>query len=175
MEKTPEKDQTINVLFETIRIEAGLDITTADFGRFKPGYAAFEPKTITIKNTGNVDVYVEKGEAKNFEISEFIGSRPEIMMFNEEPETTEPELESKTLHPDEELSFTVCPKTGLDVGKYNETLTLKCYTFDGEDENVVDWPLELKFEVYKEEVKPEPKPTPTPVEKPTVIVNTATK
>lgn len=175
MNSIPEEDETIGVLFEAIRNEASLDITTADFGRVKPGYEAFEPKTITIKNTGNMGVLIEKGEVNNFEVSEFAGEEPEIAKLNEEPESSDPVLDSRYLDAGEELTFTVRPKDGLNVGKYDEKLPLKCYTFDGENENVEEWELALKFEVYKEEVKPEPKPTPTPVEKPTVVVNTATK
>ena len=170
MNSIPEEDETIRVLFETIRNEASLDITTADFGRVKPGYEAFEPKTITIKNTGNMGVLIEKGEVNNFEVSEFAIEEPEIAMLNEEPESSDSVLDSQYLDAGEELTFTVCPKHGLGLGKHDENLIINYHTYDGENENVEEWKLALKFEVHEET-----KPTPTPVEKPTIVVNTATK
>lgn len=70
-----------------------------DFGTVSQNYTESpEAKTVTVKNTGNTDIRLIQPVSENYEISE---------------------LSATVLSPDDTVTFTVQPKTGLDFGNYD--------------------------------------------------------
>jgi len=95
-----------------------------DFGTVKAGYAQPASKTVTITNTGNETV----------ELSEKV--------LQENSNYTVSKLSENRIAPRRTAKFTVQPKDGLAVGKYDETLTIS-------GSNEVSASVQLKFNVTK--------------------------
>lgn len=74
-----------------------------DFATAKKGYGQIEAQQITVTNNGNVAETLMQPAGKNFEVSKA-------------------EASALTLQPGDAVSFTVRPKTGLDVNTYQETI-----------------------------------------------------
>lgn len=80
------------------------DTTTLNFGSVQTGYTAPEARTITVTNTGNQQITLIQPTASNYTIGA---------------------LSKAELAAGETATFTVQPKSGLAVGTYNETITVK--------------------------------------------------
>ena len=104
---TPQDDCTLTMVFKEEYYELQADPASVSFGSVTPGYAQPEAKTVTITNKSNEWVSLEYlSEPENFEIT-----------WPEEPEML-------GLDPGETISFQVAPRTGLDVGRYDESFTV---------------------------------------------------
>lgn len=80
------------------------DTTTLDFGSVQTGYTTPAAQTITVTNTGNQQITLTQPTASNYTIGV---------------------LSKTNLAAGETANFTVQPKSGLAVGTYNETITVK--------------------------------------------------
>ncbi len=90
-----------------------------DFGAAQVGYAQPDPQTVTITNTGNQSVTLNPPSAANFQVGALSGTE---------------------LAPNGTATFTVQPKAGLAVGKYEEKLTVS-------NQNAGEVKLTLNFTV----------------------------
>ena len=104
--------------------------TSLDFGSKIAGYGAVDTKTITITNTGNVNVTLTQPTATNFTIGT---------------------LSQTTLNPNDTATFTVAPKTGLAAGIYDTAITIKG---TGGAEASVDVDFSVIARVYSLAVSP---------------------
>lgn len=77
--------------------------TTVNFGSLTVGYSAPDAETITITNTGNSSLTLTQPTSSNYTIGA---------------------LSTTTLAAGGWATFTLTPKSGLEVGNYNETLTI---------------------------------------------------
>lgn len=115
-----------------------------DFGTVKAGYAQPAPKTVTITNTGNETVEL-----------------PEKVL-QENSNYTVSKLSENRIAPRRTAKFTVQPKDGLAVGKYDETLTIS--GSDGAKATVT-----LTFSVRKNDESSSGGSSYIPVQKPAIL------
>ena len=98
---------------------------TLDFGNAYPNYTQPAAQTVTITNTGNQTVTLAQPTSKHYILGD---------------------LSAKELKPNGTATFTVQPKSGLDVNTYNEDLTVTGSSGD----KTVEATVQLQFEVKQQ-------------------------
>ena len=104
---TDNTNNSLIVITATVNVEKekhSVDPSTSslDFATVKKGYGEAEKKEFTVINNGNVTETLEQPTLTNFTVS----------------------VSQLTLAPGESATYTVQPKTGLDVGAYAETIKI---------------------------------------------------
>ena len=97
------KTITYTAKWEPYTYSIGASPAALDFGSINEGEAQPAARTVTITNTGNQTVTLERPTATNFEIGT---------------------LSKTTLEPDETASLTIQPKDKLPRGSYSEQITI---------------------------------------------------
>lgn len=143
-----QEDYTEHLPAAIVVARISREITAApvrlNFGRKVYGYAALALQTVRITNTGNVVMTLAQPTAVNYTV-----------------DTDSPLV----LAPGEAAAFTICPKTGFDVGNYGETITFLAEDLEGVTATAE---VEAVFSVAAAVpvVPPSSTPTPTPTETP---------
>ena len=101
---TAGKDITITAVFSVSAASHSLSVAPAslEFAAAKKGYSQIEAQQITVTNNGTAAETLSQPVGSAFEISQA-------------------DTAVLTIQPGESVSFTVRPKTGLDIGTYQET------------------------------------------------------
>ena len=94
---------TASLTVEAVNHSLSAAPSELDFASAKKGYGQIEAQQVTVTNNGNVTETLVQPAGKNFEVSKV-------------------EASALTLQPGDSVSFTVRPKTGLDVNTYQETV-----------------------------------------------------
>lgn len=94
---------TASLTVEAVNHSLSAAPSELDFASAKKGYGQIEAQQVTVTNNGNVTETLVQPAGKNFEVSKV-------------------EASALTLQPGDSVSFTVRPKTGLDVNIYQETV-----------------------------------------------------
>ena len=102
------KNVTLTVTNECVS-SISVEPASLDFGSMTEGYTAPAAQTVTVRNTGNQSVTIDLPASGNY-----------IIGAGEGFESGKATLATN----DSTTTFTVQPKTGLDVGNYSETLTI---------------------------------------------------
>ena len=97
------KTITYTAKWEPYTYSIGVSPAALDFGSINEGEAQPAAQTVTVTNTGNQTVTLERPTATNFEIGT---------------------LSKTTLEPDETASLTIQPKDKLPRGSYSEQITI---------------------------------------------------
>lgn len=104
---TAGKDITITAVFSVSAASHSLSVAPAslEFAAAKKGYSQIEAQQITVTNNGTAAETLSQPVGSAFEISQA-------------------DTAVLTIQPGESVSFTVRPKTGLDIGTYQETIQI---------------------------------------------------
>ena len=104
---TAGKDITITAVFSVSAASHSLSVAPAslEFAAAKKGYSQIEAQQITVTNNGTAAETLSQPVGNAFEISQA-------------------DTAVLTIQPGESVSFTVRPKTGLDIGTYQETIQI---------------------------------------------------
>ena len=104
---TAGKDITITAVFSVSAASHSLSVAPAslEFAAAKKGYSQIEAQQITVTNNGTAAETLSQPVGSAFEISQ-----ADTVVL--------------TIQPGESVSFTVRPKTGLDIGTYQETIQI---------------------------------------------------
>ena len=93
---------TGNITLNAVWLGIGVDNTNVDFVTAKEGYAQPKPKTVTVRNTGNVPAALKlETEGNAFIVGE---------------------LESDAIDVNGDTTFTIQPKKGLSEGRYGQNV-----------------------------------------------------
>ena len=117
---------------------SGISVENVGFDSVKVGYTQPIAKTVTVKNTGNMDLTLKEITSKNFVIGD-------------------PSADGKLVYGAEPLTFTIQPKENLPVGNYAETITVTT-------EEGAETTFEVSFLVYQPSSGGSSKPVEEPVE-----------
>ncbi len=99
----------VNIYQKSKWAEINVDKTSCSFGKITYGDPRPEKKTITVKNVGDVPMWITRSETEYFELSE---------------------LSADYLLPGESATFTAQPKDDLAAADYKETVTIQSnYTY----------------------------------------------
>lgn len=103
---TAGKDITVTAVFAVSAAEHRLSVSPAslEFAAAKKGYSQAEAQKITVTNNGTAAETLNQPAANSFDI--------------------QADNSALTIQPGESVSFTVRPKTGLDIGTYQETINI---------------------------------------------------
>lgn len=96
---------TARMTVAPVKHSLSASVSKLEFAAVKKGYGQIEAQQITVTNNGNVAETLVQPAGGNFEVSQV-------------------EASALTVQPGGSVSFTVRPKTGLDVNTYQETLKI---------------------------------------------------
>lgn len=96
---------TARMTVAPVKRSLSASVSKLEFAAVKKGYGQIEAQQITVTNNGNVAETLVQPSGGNFEVSQV-------------------EASALTVQPGGSVSFTVRPKTGLDVNTYQETLKI---------------------------------------------------
>lgn len=96
---------TARMTVAPVKHSLSASVSKLEFAAVKKGYGQIEAQQITVTNNGNVAETLVQPSGGNFEVSQV-------------------EASALTVQPGGSVSFTVRPKTGLDVNTYQETLKI---------------------------------------------------
>ena len=118
---------TGNITLNAVWLGIGVDNTNVDFVTAKEGYAQPKPKTVTVRNTGNVPAALKlETEGNAFIVGE---------------------LESDAIDVNGDTTFTIQPKKGLSEGRYSQNVKVTGTYNDKSVSQVVN----VRFVVKSEE------------------------
>ena len=118
---------TGNITLNAVWLGIGVDNTNVDFVTAKEGYAQPKPKTVTVRNTGNVPAALKlETEGNAFIVGE---------------------LESDAIDVNGDTTFTIQPKKGLSEGRYGQNVKVTGTYNDKSVSQVVN----VRFVVKSEE------------------------
>lgn len=113
---------TARMTVAPVKHSLSASVSKLEFAAVKKGYGQIEAQQITVTNNGNVAETLVQPSGGNFEVSQV-------------------EASALTVQPGGSVSFTVRPKTGLDVNTYQETLKIAS--------QAVEVSVALSFQVIK--------------------------
>ncbi len=96
-----QTDQTSALSITAASYTLSASPASKDFGRLTVGYAPVSPATVTATNTGNQPITLSQPTSTDYTVGT---------------------ISTSSLKPAESATFTVCPREGLSVGTYAETL-----------------------------------------------------